>query len=274
MKKFGILSFVLIGFIQSQAVAQYQLIDLGTLGGSSSFARALNENRQVTGNAQTPATEPAPRLNAFSWSSPGPMTNLGVLPGSNNFSRGYAINSSGVIVGESDNNNSRAFRWDSVNGMVGLIRLAIPIWTTECEQADKQEACGGADCSAGMCWSAWTRQIAVVSVQTPVIGVSCFYKAHERDLARYGDKAGWIKLAIDFFQTVPSKHNANPIPTSRLVAVLQGWNVNEEEIAAQISQATAADVRGILLVETPIDQSWEPKMHKVKKSEGRSSMVQ
>lgn len=41
------------------------------------------------------------------------MTNLGVLPGSNNFSRGYAINDSGVIVGESDNNTSKAFRWEN-----------------------------------------------------------------------------------------------------------------------------------------------------------------
>lgn len=108
----------------NSANAQYQLIDMGTLGGTSSFGRALNDHRQVTGNAQTPASQPSPRLNAFSWSSPGPMLNLGVLPGSNNFSRGYAINNSGVIVGESDNNNSRAFRWDPVNGMVGLIRLA------------------------------------------------------------------------------------------------------------------------------------------------------
>jgi len=110
--------------ISSTAAAQFELVDLGTLGGSSSFARAVNENRQVTGNAQLTTGEPAPRLNAFSWSNPGPMMNLGVLSGSNNFSRGYAINSSGVIVGESDNNISRAFRWDPVNGMVGLTRLA------------------------------------------------------------------------------------------------------------------------------------------------------
>ncbi|HMO27216.1 MAG TPA: hypothetical protein PKB10_13215, partial [Tepidisphaeraceae bacterium] len=66
----------------------------------------------------------APRLNAYLWSPPGgPMQNIGTLPGSNNFSRGYAINDFGVIVGESDNNTSRAFRWDGVN-MTGLTRLA------------------------------------------------------------------------------------------------------------------------------------------------------
>jgi len=51
------------------------------------------------------------------------MTNLGVLAGSNNFSRGYAINDAGIVVGESDNNSSRAFV--ASNGtMTGLTRLA------------------------------------------------------------------------------------------------------------------------------------------------------
>ncbi len=103
--------------------ATYTLVDLGTLGGSTSSALDVNNNRQVTGNAQTPTGQPTPRLNAFSYSGSGPMTNLGVLPGSNNFSRGYAINDSGVIVGESDNNTSNAFVY-SGGTMTGLTRLA------------------------------------------------------------------------------------------------------------------------------------------------------
>ena len=51
------------------------------------------------------------------------MVNLGVLPGSNNFSRSYAINDLGVVVGESDNNTSCAFVY--ANGtLTGLTRLA------------------------------------------------------------------------------------------------------------------------------------------------------
>lgn len=113
-------------FLSAAASAQsYQLVDLGTLGGSTSFALDINNNRQVSGNAQTPTGQPSPRLNAFFWSPPGgPMQNIGTLPGSNNFSRGYAINDLGVVVGESDNNSSRAFRWDSTNGLTGLTRLA------------------------------------------------------------------------------------------------------------------------------------------------------
>jgi len=107
----------------AMAQATYVLRDLGTLGGTSSFALDINNLGQVTGNAQTVTGQPAPRLNTFLWNEPGPMVNLGVLPGSNNFSRGYAINDLGVVVGESDNNTSHAFV--SANGsMTGLTRLA------------------------------------------------------------------------------------------------------------------------------------------------------
>lgn len=75
------------------------LVNLGTLGGSTSFALDVNNQRQVTGNAQLPLGEPNPRLNTFLFTSAGPMVGLGVLPGSNNFSRGDAINDAGDIVG-------------------------------------------------------------------------------------------------------------------------------------------------------------------------------
>lgn len=102
---------------------QYQLFDLGTLGGSTSFALDINNLGQVTGNSQTRVGQASPRLNAFSWNAPGPMQNVGVLPGSNNFSRGYAINDAGTIVGESDNNSSRALVY--ANGTLSsLTRLA------------------------------------------------------------------------------------------------------------------------------------------------------
>jgi probable HAF family extracellular repeat protein len=126
MKHFAIIVLLLTwAGTQTCLATTHRIHDLGTLGGSTSFALDVNNHRQVTGNAQEAASEPSPRLNAFLWKSPaGPMTNLDVLPGSNNFSRGYAINDQGVVVGESDNNSSRAFRYDSDNGMTGLIRLA------------------------------------------------------------------------------------------------------------------------------------------------------
>jgi probable HAF family extracellular repeat protein len=112
-----------VGHSASALAATLQIVDLGTLGGTTSFALDVNNHRQVTGNAQEPVSEPAPRLNAFLWETPGPMSNLGMLPGSNNFSRGYALNDAGVVVGESDNNNSRAFVYSN-GALAGLTRLA------------------------------------------------------------------------------------------------------------------------------------------------------
>lgn len=117
------LGAALAAFTPTASAQPYQLINLGTLGGNSSFALDINNLGQVTANAQTAVGQPAPRLNTFLWNAPGPMLNVGVLPGSNNFSRGYAINDAGAIVGESDNNASRAFIY--ANGSLsGLTRLA------------------------------------------------------------------------------------------------------------------------------------------------------
>jgi probable HAF family extracellular repeat protein len=94
---------------QANAPHVYEVIDLGTLGGNAAFALDINDRGEVTGNSRT-STSTLP-LNAFLWSG-GVMNNLGTLPGSNPFSRGYAINNNGVVVGESDNNQPRAFKWD------------------------------------------------------------------------------------------------------------------------------------------------------------------
>lgn len=98
----------------STATAQtrYSVIDLGTLGGPQSFARDVNERRQVTGNASVEAGSNFP-LQTFRWQD-GSIVNLGTLPGAaNDFSRGFAINDAGTIVGESGNGPSFAFRTDN-----------------------------------------------------------------------------------------------------------------------------------------------------------------
>ncbi|MDQ6931212.1 MAG: HAF repeat-containing protein [Candidatus Eremiobacteraeota bacterium] len=70
---------------------------LGTLGGDWSQAFAINGKGQVTGQAYTRNNLQA---HAFLWSA-GRMADLGTLP-SSSYSAGYAINSSGTIVGRAD----------------------------------------------------------------------------------------------------------------------------------------------------------------------------
>ena len=108
----------------------YTITDLGTLGGANSSALDVNNDRQVIGNSNLASLEPdatGSTLRAYAWSEGTGMTNLGALPGAttNRFARGYSINDAGVIVGEFNNDNSRAFVYDPVIGtMAGLTRLA------------------------------------------------------------------------------------------------------------------------------------------------------
>ena len=90
----------------------FTIREIPTFGGTASFALDVSPNGLTTGNAQSAVGTPAPRLNAY-LSGGAALTNVGTLPGSNNFSRGYGVNSAGVVVGESDNDASRAFRWQA-----------------------------------------------------------------------------------------------------------------------------------------------------------------
>jgi uncharacterized membrane protein len=112
------------------SAGNYGLVDLGTLGGTQSFALDVNNNRQVTGNSLV-TSDPGSTgslLRAYRWTG-GTMTNLGSLPpippstSTNRFARGYAINDFGVVVGEFNNDVSRAFIHDGT-AMAGLTRLA------------------------------------------------------------------------------------------------------------------------------------------------------
>jgi probable HAF family extracellular repeat protein len=101
------------------------MTDLGTLGGSYSYAYGINDSGQVVGYSRT-----AGGLDhAFMWSG-GTMTDLGTLGGT--YSRAYGINSSGKIVGYSDAVwYNHAFLWsggvmtDLTPGLEGSAATAI-----------------------------------------------------------------------------------------------------------------------------------------------------
>ncbi|MGD9633228.1 MAG: PEP-CTERM sorting domain-containing protein [Pirellulales bacterium] len=112
------------------AAPMYTVQDLGTLGGTTSSALDVNSSREATGNSSV-LSDPGSTgslLRAYRWSG-GVMTNLGSMApippstSTNRFARGYAINDSGVVVGEFNNDSSRAFVY-SGGVMSGLTRLA------------------------------------------------------------------------------------------------------------------------------------------------------
>jgi probable HAF family extracellular repeat protein/predicted outer membrane repeat protein len=94
---------------------KYEIIDLGTLGGDSSRAYALNDPGQVVGISATAGQV----HHAFLWDRTGGMLDLGMLSGGGH-SLAFSINDHGQVVGRSGRYDSRAFIWDKDTGMTDL----------------------------------------------------------------------------------------------------------------------------------------------------------
>lgn len=142
----------------------------------------------------------------------------------------------------------------------------IPVWTTECEEHDGAATglCAGVGCFKGICWKAYTEQLEPVAEQSGTLGVLVPYRAFQRNTPNYGGEAAWIADAVKSFQTMPIRYQRKPIPSSRLVTVLQGWEVSNQQIAAQIDVARKAGVTGILIAYIKVDQGWQPRIMKYK----------
>lgn len=98
------------------AAVKYEVIDLGTLGGSSSRGVGINESGWVTGRSDTVDDE---FTHAFLYD--GSMQDLGTLGGT--FSRGEDINDVGNVTGWSDvdEDASHAFLYDGVMHDLGTL---------------------------------------------------------------------------------------------------------------------------------------------------------
>ena len=93
------------------------IIDLGTLGGRTSEARAVNASGQVVGMSSL-AQDRA--RHAFMWTAAGGMIDLGHLGGG--YSTAAAVNASGQVVGFSETSQpeGHAFSWTPAGGMIDL----------------------------------------------------------------------------------------------------------------------------------------------------------
>ena len=145
----------------------------------------------------------------------------------------------------------------------------IPVWATECEEHDQGELCAGIGCFKGDCWREWTAQLMPVAAEAETVAALLPYRAFQRDVPLYGPEAGWIRHALQSFSTMPARYNAAGVPAQRLVAVLQGWDVTPEQVAAQIAQAEAAGAAGYVVSHMKINQEWEPRIVKVMPAESR-----
>jgi probable HAF family extracellular repeat protein len=81
------------GYVHAFSYSNGTLTDLGTLGGSESWATAINDSGTIVGYSDLPNTT---QYHAFVYSN-GTMTDIGTLGGQN--SHATAINASGTVIG-------------------------------------------------------------------------------------------------------------------------------------------------------------------------------
>ncbi|MCA9048118.1 MAG: hypothetical protein KDA89_05285 [Planctomycetaceae bacterium] len=141
-------------------------------------------------------------------------------------------------------------------------RQVIPVWLTECEKHDctPDGLCAGVGCFDGICWRAWQRQLTPVAEESELIGAFVPYKLFRRDLPRYGKPGGWIQECVRNFEQIPVVHGGRGIPANRLILFLQGWDVTPEETVRQRHLAEESGVSGYVLMHSPVDQSWSPRL--------------
>lgn len=149
-----------------------------------------------------------------------------------------------------------------VKKLVSPETAVVPVWTTECEEHDKEKdaLCAGVGCFKGICWKAYTKQLMPLAEQSSQIGVLLLYKEFGQDSSAYKQPAGWTRHALGGFATMPPKNGGKAIGPHRLIAVLQGYDVTERELAEQIERTKEAGAASYIVAFAKIDQSWTPKL--------------
>ena len=139
----------------------------------------------------------------------------------------------------------------------------VPVWTTECAEHDKEDACGGVPCFRGLCWKEYAKQLNPVAKESKRIGVLLPFEDFPT-----GSKAGpagqWQTIALKTFTQVLPKNGGVQITPDRLVGVIQGWDVSAADVQDQRTRSASVGVTNIIVALTKLDSSWEPRLLKLR----------
>jgi probable HAF family extracellular repeat protein len=180
------------------------MLDLGTLGGSCSFAYGINNKGQVVGQADTGLPDPSGRwssqVHACLWNG-GAISGLATLGG--NRSCAYGINDVGQIVGDSaipgacDASGWRAFLWQ--NGSVANLGTPSYPWGDQGSHACAINNAGVvAGYGVGGSWGAWMNCPQVWSNGQWTNLTYNYEHAAASAINNLGEVAGWYTYYIGY----------------------------------------------------------------------------
>lgn len=149
----------------------------------------------------------------------------------------------------------------------------IPVWMTECEHddlparlrngAETTGLCGSVPCATGICPKVFARQwSSLVSAGDSPVGLLVLQKELERTGPRYAGSP-WISKAVEYIDTIPALHGEPSLTHDRLWVIVQGHGVPAREQAATRAAALKTQPAAVLIAETPLDQSYEPRVIRV-----------
>jgi hypothetical protein len=150
-------------------------------------------------------------------------------------------------------------------------KLVIPVWVTECEQEDLPDSkrekgswgtgyCGTVPC-LDYCRARFAEQWSALQAnRTGPTALLALHQELRRERKEYGTPSSWVEQTWRYFD----KQTANPIPHERLWLVVQGYNVRPETETAVRASAAKAGLGAIIVARASIDQSFEPRIVKVK----------
>jgi hypothetical protein len=151
-------------------------------------------------------------------------------------------------------------------------KRVIPVWTTECEPEDLPAAarppgswgtgyCGDVQCFE-TCRKRFAEQWAALNKgRDGPTAVLALHREFQRDRKEYGGPASWVTRAVEFCDRQGPRP---PVPHRRLWLVVQGYDVPPTEEAAARAAAATAGVGAVLVARSRIDQTYEPRVMKVK----------
>ena len=96
-----------------------KIVDLGTLGGTSSTAVAINDSGEIAGHSDTTNLV----FHAYRWTRRGGMQDLGTLGGPSSFAT--AINNRGQITGQADLTGAPVIRGPIFSGPSDAFGVAV-----------------------------------------------------------------------------------------------------------------------------------------------------